>query len=208
MHANLTPDSLGIEDELEVLDGMSPCGYFLGLHIRFATPLILFQTYSRAWVDHYSAQAYQLRDPMVAWAFSREGTTRWSEITVPDHAGVLKDAAEFGMPFGACVAFGQLTSRSIAGFARADREFADAELAKLREIVQHLHLATEPPESLTPAQRDALRLIAAGDRHAAAAAKLGISESALKARLTAARQRLMARTTAEALQRAQGYRLI
>jgi LuxR family transcriptional regulator len=53
-----------------------------------------------------------------------------------------------------------------------------------------------------------LRLIAAGDRHAAAAAKLGISESALKARLTAARQRLMARTTAEALQRAQEYRLL
>jgi LuxR family transcriptional regulator len=208
MHSHLTPDSLGIEDQLGVLEGMSPCGYFLGLHIRFATPLILFQTYSRAWVDHYSAQAYQLRDPMIAWAFSREGVVRWSEIDVPDHAGVLRDASEFGMPFGACVSFGAITSRSIAGFARADREFRAAELSELRDVVQHLHLATEPPESLTPAQRDALRLIAAGDRHAAAAAKLGISESALKARLNAARQRLMARTTAEALQRAQGYRLI
>jgi LuxR family transcriptional regulator len=204
----LTPDSLGIEKELELLDEMSPCGYFLGLHIRFATPLILFQTYSRAWVDHYSAHAYQLRDPMVMWAFSQEGATRWSEIKVPDHAGVFKEAADFGMPFGACVSVGAITSRSIAGFARADREFTLEELSLLNDTVQHLHLATEPPESLTPAQRDALRLIAAGDRHAAAAAKLGISESALKARLNAARQRLMARTTAEALQRAQGYRLI
>jgi len=67
---------------------------------------------------------------------------------------------------------------------------------------------TEPPESLTPAQIQALRLIAAGDRHAAAAAKLGISESALKARLNAARQRLLARTTAEAIQRAKDYRLL
>ena len=208
MSLNLSPDTLGIEKELELLDGMSPCGYFLGLHIRFATPLILFQTYSRAWVDHYSAQAYQLRDPMVMWAFSEEGATRWSEIQIPDHAGVFREAADFGMPFGACISFGPLTSRSICGFGRADREYTDAELSQLNATVQHLHLATEPPESLTPAQRDALRLIAAGDRHAAAAAKLGISESALKARLNAARQRLMARTTAEALQRAQGYRLI
>ena len=67
---------------------------------------------------------------------------------------------------------------------------------------------TEPPDSLTTAQIDALRLIAAGDRYAAAAAKLNISESALKARLISARQRLMARTTAEAIQRAKDYRLL
>lgn len=208
MQLRVSPDNLGIENELQTLERLSPCGYFLGMHIRFATPLILFQTYSRAWVDHYSENAFQLRDPMVAWAFSKEGVSRWSEITVPDHAGVFAEAARFGMPFGACVSFGAISSRTIAGFARADREYQTEELRELNDVVQHLHLATEPPESLTPAQRDALRLIAAGDRHAAAAAKLGISESALKARLTAARQRLMARTTAEALQRAQGYRLI
>jgi LuxR family transcriptional regulator len=61
---------------------------------------------------------------------------------------------------------------------------------------------------LTKAQVEALRCIAQGDRHAAAAAKLGISESALKARLTAARHNLMARTTAEAIQRAKDYRLL
>ena len=52
------------------------------------------------------------------------------------------------------------------------------------------------------AQIEALKCIAGGDRIAAAAAKLGISESALKARITSARIRLMARTTAEAIQRA------
>jgi LuxR family transcriptional regulator len=67
---------------------------------------------------------------------------------------------------------------------------------------------TKPPAQLTVAQVEALRCIADGDRHAAAAAKLGISESALKARLTSARLRLMARTTAEALQRAKEYGLM
>jgi LuxR family transcriptional regulator len=67
---------------------------------------------------------------------------------------------------------------------------------------------TEPPTKLSKAQVDALRLIADGDRYAAAAAKLKISESALKARLNSVRQALLARTTAEAVQRARDYRLI
>ena len=65
-----------------------------------------------------------------------------------------------------------------------------------------------PPASLTKAQKEALRCIAEGDRHAAAAAKLGITESAFKARLISVRERLKARTTAEALQRAKEYRLL
>ncbi len=197
-----------IEHELGELGKLAPSGYLLALHIRFAAPLVKFQTYQQDWIDHYTAQAYQLRDPMVAWGFTQEGKTRWSEIGIPDTFGILEEAAQYGMPFGACIACGPIASRSICGFARADREFSDDEIDELQRRVHHLHAITEPPESLTQAQKDALRLIAAGDRHAAAAAKLGISESALKARLTSARERLMARTTAEALQRAQEYRLI
>ena len=197
-----------VEVELDKLKALAPAGYLLALHIRFAAPLVKFQTYRQDWIDHYTAQAYQLRDPMVAWGFTEEGATRWSTLGIPDPFGIMKEAADYGMPYGACVACGPIASRSICGFARADREFTDAEIADLQDIVHRLHALTEPPESLTQAQKDALRLIAAGDRHAAAAAKLGISESALKARLSSARQRLMARTTAEALQRAQEYRLL
>lgn len=201
-------ERLGVEQDLDAVGELAPAGYFLGLHIRFAAPLVVFQTYDQAWVDHYTAQAYALRDPLIAWGFSTEGTTRWSEIDLPDPFGIMEEAKSFGMRYGACVAHGPITSRSITSFARNDREYKDSEIAELQEIILRLHAMTEPPESLTQAQIDALRLIAAGDRHAAAAAKLNISESALKARLTAARQRLMARTTAEALQRAKEYRLL
>jgi LuxR family transcriptional regulator len=71
-----------------------------------------------------------------------------------------------------------------------------------------MHDLSEPPARLSKAQADALKCIAEGDRHAAAAARLGISESAFKARLTSARQKLMARTTAEAVPRAKEYGLI
>jgi LuxR family transcriptional regulator len=197
-----------VDFELSKLSALAPQGYFVGLHIRFASPLLTFQTYDPRWTDHYTEQAYALRDPMIAWGFSTVGVSRWSEITIPDPFGIMKQAAAHGLVFGVSVAFGPIASRTIAGASRADREFDDAEMKRIHDIVVRLHDMTEPPESLTGAQIEALKCIAAGDRHAAAAAKLGISESALKARLNSARQRLLARTTAEALQRAKDYRLM
>ena len=64
-----------------------------------------------------------------------------------------------------------------------------------------LHHEAKPPDDLTKAQIEALRAIAQGDRHAAAAEKLGISESASRRGCKSARVRLEARTTSEAIQR-------
>ncbi len=197
-----------IERELRLLTELAPAGYFVGLHIRFASPLMTFQTYDSAWIDRYTSQAYAMRDPMTAWGFSTVGAARWSDIDIPDPFGIMKEAASYGLKYGVQVSCGPISSRTISAVARSDREFTDAERDKVWRIVERMHDMTEPPENLTQAQVEALRLVAAGDRHAAAAAKLGISESALKARLTSARQRLMARTTAEAIQRAKDARLL
>jgi LuxR family transcriptional regulator, quorum-sensing system regulator SdiA len=199
---------LGMDLELHQLALLASAGYFLGLHIRFTAPLMTFQTYDQAWLDHYTENGYVLRDPMTAWGFSQIGSIRWSDPTLPDPFGLFKEAAKFGLNYGFTIACGPIKSRTIGSFARPDREFSDNEIALAKTIVLRLHDVTEPPEELTRAQVEALRCIAGGDRHAAAAAKLGISESALKARITSARIRLMARTTAEAIQRAKDYRLI
>ncbi len=187
---------------------MAPNGFFFALHIRFALPLLHHQTYDPAWTDRYTEEAYALRDPIIAWGFSATGTARWSEIKIPDPFNILGQAQEFGMVYGFAVACGAIKSRTIASAARADREFDDSEIEEFSAVIHRLHDITEPPTSLSKAQIDALRCIAEGDRHAAAAAKLKISESALKARLNSARQRLLARTTAEAIQRARDYRLL
>jgi len=200
--------NLGLDRILFQLGVESPFGYMAGLHIRFAGPLMQFQTYDQAWVDYYTDKAYVHRDPMIAWGFSTEGSIRWSEIEVPDPFDIWGQAATFGLNFGVAVAFGPLSSRSIVGCARSDREFEETEIRRIECLVAALHEATDPPESLTMAQKEALQLIADGYRHAAAAAKIGISESALKARLTSARNRLLARTTAEAIQRAKDYKLL
>jgi LuxR family transcriptional regulator, quorum-sensing system regulator SdiA len=202
------PVGFGLDTELHQIGLMAPAGYSIGLHIRFTSPIMMFQTYDQAWLDHYTERGYVLRDPMVAWGFSTEGCIRWSDPSLLDPFKLFVEAAQFGLLYGATVACGSIKSRTIASFSRSDREFSDAELDVLTTRVQRLHGMTEPPEHLTDAQIEALKCIAGGDRFAAAATKLGISESALKARITSARVRLMARTTAEAIQRAKDYRLI
>ncbi len=197
-----------IEDQLALLSQLAPSGFFFALHIRFAMPLLHHQSYDARWTDLYTEQAYALRDPIVGWGFSTTGAARWSEIDIPDPFDILGQAKEFGMNYGVAVSCGPMKSRTIASAARHEREFTDEEIAAIETVILALHERTEPPTNLTVAQIEALRLIAEGDRHAAAAAKLNISESALKARLNSARQRLLARTTAEAIQRARDYRLI
>jgi LuxR family transcriptional regulator len=198
----------GIDLELRKLGRLAPQGFFVGLHIRFTSPLMSFQTYDPVWVNHYTENGYVLRDPMTAWGFSTTGHIRWSDERLLDPFGLFKEAAAYGLKYGLTVACGPIRSRTVCSFARDDREFTDQEIGVIESIVHRLHEMTEPPEELTRAQIEALKCIAGGDRHAAAAAKLGISESALKARLTSARARLMARTTAEAIQRAKDYRLL
>lgn len=198
----------GIEEFSKRLGRLAPGGFFFALHIRFALPLLHLQTYPQGWTDKYTEEAYALRDPIIAWGFSTIGATRWSDITIPDPFDILGQAREFGMVYGLAVSCGPMKSRTIASASRADREFTDDEIAAFDALIRQLHDITEPPTSLTDAQIEALRCIANGDRHAAAAARLGISESALKARLAAARTALLARTTTEAIQRARDYRLL
>ncbi len=200
--------STGLELKRYELGLMAPSGYYVGLHIRFTSPMIFLDNYPEAWTEHYTSQAYALRDPIVAWGFSTTGVTRWSEIELPDPFEIMKQAKEYGLVYGVSVSVGEMTSRTIGSVSRHDREYTDEEITHIQDIIQTLHVITEPPDSLTSAQIEALRLIASGMRYAEAAKKLGISGSALKARLTAARNKLLARTTAEAIQRAKEYRLL
>ncbi len=201
-------DVQGLDQGLAKLADMSPKGYALGLHIRFASAHLMIQTYDPRWTEIYTEKGYMLADPMVFWGFGTEGAIRWSALNLPDPHNILGQAASFGLKYGVAVSFGPTSSRTIGGFARGDREYTDAEIAQIQDVVQDLHVKSTPPEQLTSAQRMALRLIAKGSRHTEAAALLGISESALKARLRSARERLFVRTTAEAVQRAQEYNLL
>lgn len=207
-HNGLRHDETSLRSNLSELSRLAPAGFSAGLHIRFASPLIYVRTYDPEWTKLYDENAYALRDPLVFWGLGVKGHTRWSAIRLPDPFNILGQARRHGLNFGAVISCGPITSRSIVGMAHDVREFTDEEISEAARIVQRMHISAEPPTELTPAQIEALRLLADGDRHAAAAAKLGISESAFKARLQSARTRLGARTTAQALKKAREYQLI
>ena len=208
VRSGLSSDKVSLQSNLDALSRIAPAGFSAGLHIRFASPLIYVRTYEESWTKIYDENAYALRDPLVFWGLGVKGHTRWSAIKLPDPFNIIGQARSHGLVYGAVVSCGPITSRSIVGMAHPTREFTDDEIAEAVRIVHNLHLAAEPPTELTPAQIEALRLLADGDRHAAAAAKLGISESAFKARLQSARVRLGARTTAQALKKAREYQLL
>src|SRR5690606_41194507 len=132
-----------INAALARLKKLAPAGYFIGLHIRFAAPLMQFQTYNKEWAQRYSERAYALRDPTIAWGFSTTGACRWSALPIPDPFNILKEAANHGLTFGLTVSYGPINSRSIVSCARADRELEDAEIEDLSTTVRRLHETTE-----------------------------------------------------------------
>lgn len=190
------------------LTALSPMGYAIGLHIRNSSPTLTVQTYPPAWLERYVERGYALCDPVVSWAFGNTGWTRWSELEMPDPHKILEQGRAFGLHYGVIISLGDITSRSLGGFARSDREFSDAEIEQLFNIMQDLHSVTTPSFDLTAAQKVALDMIAMGYRYAEASEVLGISESGLKARIKAARQRMGARTTAEAVQKARDAKIL
>ena len=197
-----------IQAALPKLHKMAPAGYFIAFRISSAKAMMRFETYSKAWQDYYANHSLALRDPVAAWGLSTTGSCRWSALPVPDPSGVLEKASLHGLHYGLALSVGELASRTIAGFSHADREFSDAEIRTIEAAIKRLHHVVEPRTRLTRMQVEALRCVAQGKRYAEAAASIGISESAFKARLTSARLRLDARTTTEALRRADDLNLL
>ncbi len=141
---------------LHDLDARSPAGCAIALHIRFTRPAFLFQTYPRRWMDRYSARGFVMHDPTVRWGLQNRGHVRWSDLEAIDGEGVLDSAKDFGLMNGVTIAAVSQGSRSIASFARADRDFDDAEIEELEGLLAALHEATSDPGRLTEDDRRAL----------------------------------------------------
>jgi LuxR family transcriptional regulator len=148
--------STSIAESLRDLDEFSPSGFAIALHIRFTTPVYLFQTYGRRWMDHYSEHGLVVNDPTVHWGLGHTGRIRWSDLQPLDSAGVLTAARNHGLGHGVTVSILNGT-RSIASFARDDREYDDFEMDTIEDLVTELHEKTASRFELSSADRSALR---------------------------------------------------
>lgn len=192
-------------------DGLATAGYHLALRVGFAFPQYQRNTLPQEWVKIYTRDGLVIFDPIIRWIFDNSGHTRWSAISNEDERKVLTTAASFGLHYGAAVSVMHHEApglRSFGSFARTDREFKDHELDNMSSAINELHQALAPARALTSAEIDALEMLASGLLLKEIAHRLGISESAVKLRLTNARSKLGARTNTQAVGQAKGYGLI
>jgi len=151
------PDQIIIRETLGALKEVATQGYALAMHVHFTTPTFLFQTYSKEWLDHYSAQGLVMSDPTVLWGFENRGSIDWSSLKPLDSQKVMEQAAEYGLKFGVTCAFGPEDRPSIGSFARADRPFTAEETDQLRQKLEELHQQTDNLAVLSPLTAQALR---------------------------------------------------
>jgi LuxR family transcriptional regulator len=147
----------GLAALLHRLDEKSPAGFAIGLHIEFTAPRYMFQSYAKGWLDQYSAAGLLMFDPTVHWGMNNVGWIRWGDLERIDTHGVLELAKEHGIMNGVTIAIVVDRSRSIASFARADRDYETSEILDLERGFTDLHKATASVEDLTDDDRLALK---------------------------------------------------
>ena len=159
------PPETVILRHLARLREIAPAGFAIALHIRFTAPAYLFQTYPDAWLEEYGRDGLVMFDPGVAWAFTHTGTVSWADLVTSDEARIFARAARHGLLHGLMVSLVQEESRSMAGFARADREFTREEVIELEDALGVLHEATALGQPLGAEVRDGLRRLSVTSTH-------------------------------------------
>jgi len=190
--------------------GLAPAGFYIAIRVGFVFPEFEYNALPLAWVHTYTRGGLIMGDPVMRWVYMNNGMIRWSEVGFDDDQGILVQAAEFGLRFGVAVSISGDTAdglRSFASFCRSDREFTDDEMAQLSAKFHQLHEDQSPPDDLTDAEITALSYLNDGMLIKEVAFQIGISEGAVKQRIRGAREKLKARTTAQAVSKARGFGL-
>lgn len=199
-----------LADHAALLSEIAPAGCYIALRLGFLSAEEELNLFPPSWVRTYAAATYSFKDPLILWAMQKEGIFRWSKIDTPDPFGVLPVYRKNGLHYGCVVSLPAKTSpanrKSFGIFGRSEREYLDHELDELARTMEKLHM--QPRPELTPTQAEALRMLIAGDRYKVIADRLGITESAVKARFKSACDRLGARTAVQAANIAQSRGLL
>jgi LuxR family transcriptional regulator, quorum-sensing system regulator SdiA len=200
-----------LSQQTNTLSRLAPIGFYIALRVGFTFPEEELNRLPDPWVDYYTRHGLVVHDPLMKWVYAHVGVQRWSGIELPDPMNVRSAAANHGMIYGAAASIltkADMGRRSYGLFFRSDRDFLDAELDALGVILSGLHTGAKMERALTANEVEALKLLASGLRLQQIADRLGISESAVKARLNNAKAKLGARTASQAASLAAGKRLL
>ncbi|MBL3564259.1 autoinducer binding domain-containing protein [Rhodovulum sulfidophilum] len=132
-----------VAELLEMLQRTCDTGFVLALHVRFTRPLVLYRTYPQSWCDHYDLNGLVMLDPAVRWSFCNTGVIQWDDPSLDDPGGVVEAARAHGVANGVSVSVGSTTSRSLGGFSRSSGRFDAADMDRLSDLVETLHLVLD-----------------------------------------------------------------
>jgi LuxR family transcriptional regulator, quorum-sensing system regulator SdiA len=193
------------------IDLISPAGFYVALRVGFSFPDEELNELPENWVEFYTTHGLVVHDPAMKWVYGNTGVVRFSDISLPDPHQVRARAAVFGLSHGAAISVmtpSDRGRRSYGLFFRDDRDFEAGDLEDLQRIVLRLHSGVDDEPNLTAAEVEALKLQSAGLRLKQIAAQLGISESAVKARLNNVKRKLGAKTQSQAASIAAARRIL
>jgi len=193
------------------IDQISPAGFYVAIRVGFSFPEEEMNELPENWVEFYTTHGLVVHDPAMKWVYANTGAVRFSEIALPDPHHVRERAIVFGLNHGAAVSLttpADRGRRSYGLFFRDDRDFEASDLVELQAIVSRLHSGTEVEHVLTAAEAEALKMQSEGLRLKQIAHEIGISESAVKARLNNAKRKLGAKTLSQAASIASARRIL
>ena len=139
-----------ISEIVSELKTIAPAGFAMAFHVRFTTPTFLLQSYPADWIAYYSQNGLVMHDPTVHWGFENTGAINWSDLADRDPAGVIAQAADYGLTYGMTYAANRSDSLTVTSFARSDRPFTVQEQQRLQSGVDRIHDATLNSDSLDP----------------------------------------------------------
>ena len=193
------------------IDQISPAGFYVAIRVGFSFPEEELNELPENWVEFYTTHGLVVHDPAMKWVYANTGAVRFSEIALPDPHHVRERAVVFGLNHGAAVSLttpADRGRRSYGLFFRDDRDFEASDLVELQAIVSRLHVGAEVEPVLTAAEVQALKMQSEGLRLKQIAHEIGISESAVKARLNNAKRKLGAKTLSQAASIASARRIL
>lgn len=197
--------------DMSALSTLATAGYYVALRVGFAYPVEERNALPPAWVERYTLRGLMLQDPVIRWVYDNNGTARWSDISLDDPRGVMEQARRFDLNFGVAISYiegSAIGQRSYGSFARSDREFNDSEIQQLSDALIALHDDRRPPDNLTKAELEALRMVKDGLLMKEIADLLQVTEGAVKQRLKNAKLKLKAKTGTHAATKATSFGLI
>ncbi|MEM7295940.1 MAG: autoinducer binding domain-containing protein [Pseudomonadota bacterium] len=191
------PNSL--EPRLATLRFIADAGFAGIFDIKARGAQLLFNEFPRAWAQEYERGNYHIGDPVLLWAMTHLGVSRWETIVLQDPRGILEKARRYGLNYGVIASTEVEGRKSVISAAKSLAPFTDREMSHIAETLEEIAPNIAFQNGLTRGEVETLAALRHGFSYEEAAEDFKISLSAVKQRVNKAKRKLGAVSTVQAV---------